>query len=61
MSQQSTLTKALKRRWMTSGDIQRLLGSTSPHRRITDVKKAGVTVKKRDSSTPGFRYQYRAA
>ncbi len=61
MSQQDRLVTALKRRWMTSGDIVGLLGSVCPHKRISELKQAGVVINKRPSSNPSFKFEYRAA
>lgn len=61
MTQQTKLLTALKRRWLNAGDIQRILGSTCPHKRLADLKGAGITIKKRESKNASFRFEYRAA
>lgn len=61
MTQQTKLTNALKRKWMTSGAIVELLQSTCPHKRISDLKRAGLKVDKRESKNPAFKFEYRIA
>lgn len=59
MTQQQRLLKALKARWTNAGGIVAILGSTCPHKRVSDLKRAGYKVEKRESKDPAFQYEYR--
>lgn len=61
MTQQQRLATALKRRWLNAGGIVELLGSTCPHKRVSELKSAGYDVRKRESKDPAFVYEYRIA
>ena len=59
MTQQQRLVKALKRRWTNAGGVMAIIATTCPHKRVSDLKRAGYNVQKRESKDPAFQYEYR--
>lgn len=62
-AQRLILAKMLcsSKRGLTSVDIQKKLGTTCPHKRVSDVKKLGTyKVIKIDTDRDGCRFAYRA-
>ena len=59
MTQQQRLANALKRRWTNAGGIMAIIATTCPHKRVSDLKRAGYNVQKRESKDSAFQYEYR--
>jgi len=36
-----------------------IIATTCPHKRVSDLKRAGYNVQKRESKDPAFQYEYR--
>ena len=59
--QRDRIASKLRRRWMSAMDMIRECGTTSPHRRMTDIRKRGWVIVERWAkvkSGPRFK-QYR--
>lgn len=62
ISQNQRLAKMLlkSKRGLTSVEIQNLLGTVCPHKRISDLKQAGMKIIKVATERDGCKYAYKA-